>query len=164
MAAIVVGMFCMAYASVPLYNLFCRVTGFGGTTQVALAAPGATGDRTITVRFNADTNPNLPWDFKTNQYVVKVKPGEERLISYHAQNMAEIATSGTAIYNVTPDRAGIYFNKVECFCFNEQKLNAGESTDFPVSFFLDPELLNDPDMDNVDTITLSYTFFPLKES
>lgn len=160
---IVAGMVMLAYASVPLYDLFCRVTGFGGTTQVAAQAPGATGERLITVRFNADTDPNLPWSFRTQQNSLQVRLGEQKLAFFHAENKADHTTFGTAIYNVTPNKAGIYFNKIQCFCFVKQPLEPHQSVDMPVSFFIDPEFMKDPDMDDVDTITLSYTFFPFKE-
>jgi cytochrome c oxidase assembly protein subunit 11 len=164
MCAIVLGMVMLTYASVPLYDLFCRVTGYGGTTQTALQAPDKVYDRVVTIRFNADTNPKLPWDFKPEQIQMKVKVGENHLAFYSATNLDKLPTTGTSVYNVTPHEAGIYFNKIQCFCFEEQLLNPAEKTTFPVSFFIDPDFMNDPNMKNVDTITLSYTFFPITES
>ncbi|WP_448189090.1 cytochrome c oxidase assembly protein [Azospirillum sp. sgz301742] len=156
------GMIGLAYASVPLYSLFCQVTGFGGTTQRAKAAPGAVLDRVVTVQFNADVNSGLPWTFRPNQREVKVKLGETALVSYHAENRSKEPLVGTAVFNVTPEKTGSYFDKIECFCFTEQTLNPGESADLPVAFFVDPALADDPDMEDVTTITLSYTFYRAK--
>ncbi|MEL0072091.1 MAG: cytochrome c oxidase assembly protein [Rhodobiaceae bacterium] len=152
-------MICAAYAAVPLYDLFCRVTGFGGTPQVAEAAPGATGNRTITVRFDASLNRAMPWKFEAPEQAVTLPVGESGLAFYRAENLAAHDVVGTATYNVAPDKAGYYFSKIDCFCFTEQKLRPGEAVDMPVSFFIDPEILEDPEMDDVKTITLSYTFF-----
>ncbi|HYH19187.1 MAG TPA: cytochrome c oxidase assembly protein [Azospirillum sp.] len=162
--ALVAGMVGLAYASVPLYALFCRVTGFGGTTQRAEAAPGTVLERTVTVRFNADVNGSLPWSFRPNQREVKVKLGETALVSYHAENRGTQPVTGTAVFNVTPDKAGIYFNKIECFCFTEQVLQPGQSIDLPVAFFVDPAAAGDVNMEDVKTITLSYTFFRAKDA
>ncbi len=159
LAAVVCGMVGLAFASVPLYELFCRVTGFGGTTQVADSAPETISDRRITVRFNADVSPKLPWDFKPEETSVELRVGEPGLAFYVATNEAGRPTTGTANFNVTPDKAGIYFSKVQCFCFEEQELKPGESMRMGVSFFVDPALLDDPGMADVETITLSYTFF-----
>ncbi len=152
-------MFCLAYASVPLYSLFCKVTGYGGTTQTAKALPKTIGNRKITILFNSDIEPKLNWEFKPLQRGMQVTTGESRLAFYYAKNLNKKTITGTATYNVTPNKAGIYFNKIECFCFTEQSLNANEEATFPVSFFIDPEIENDPYMSDVDTITLSYTFF-----
>ena len=152
-------MICAAYAAVPLYDLFCRVTGFGGTPQVAEAAPGATGNRTITVRFDASLNRAMPWKFEAPEQAVTLPVGETGLAFYRAENLAAHDVVGTATYNVAPDKAGYYFSKIDCFCFTEQVLRPGEAVDMPVSFFIDPEILEDPEMDDVKTITLSYTFF-----
>ena len=152
-------MICAAYAAVPLYDLFCRVTGFGGTPQVAEAAPGATGNRTITVRFDASLNRAMPWKFEAPEQAVTLPVGESGLAFYRAENLAAHDVVGTATYNVAPDKAGYYFSKIDCFCFTEQVLRPGEAVDMPVSFFIDPEILEDPEMDDVKTITLSYTFF-----
>ena len=148
-----------AYAAVPLYDLFCRVTGFGGTTQVAEAAPGAVSDRLMTVRFDASLNRRLPWDFEAPEAAVDIPVGESGLAFYRARNKTDRTITGTATYNVTPEQAGIYFSKIDCFCFTEQVLEPGQAVDMPVSFFIDPEILTDPEMDDVKTITLSYTFF-----
>lgn len=161
---LVFGMVGLAYASVPLYSLFCRVTGFGGTTQRAEAAPTRTVDRKITVRFNADMNAGLPWKFQPEQGKLVVKLGETGLAAYRAENRGSRPTVGTATYNVSPDKVGQYFNKLECFCFTEQTLQPGQSVDMPVAFFVDPALNDDPNMEDVDTITLSYTFFRAKDS
>lgn len=159
-AALAVAMVCMAYASVPLYRLFCQVTGFGGMTQEGIAAPGAVSQREITVLFNADTDPNLNWDFHPLQRELKVKIGEQALAHYVAVNRNGAPVSGHAVYNVVPHGVGPYFVKVQCFCFTEQTLKPHQRADMPVSFYIDPEILNDPEMKNVGTITLSYTFFP----
>jgi cytochrome c oxidase assembly protein subunit 11 len=163
LAAIVAGMAMLAYASVPLYRLFCQVTGYGGTTQEASAFPSKTFDRRINVRFNADTDPNLPWEFKPGEKSMTVKVGAPILTYYKAHNESNEAVKGQAVYNVVPHKAGPYFVKVECFCFTEQVLKAGERVNMPISFYVDPTIMDDPEMDNVDTITLSYTFFPVKK-
>ncbi len=156
---VVAGMLGAAYASVPLYQLFCQVTGYGGTTQVAEALPEKVGERIITVRFNADVDPNLPWAFQPVQREMTVKVGESGLAHFSARNLSGRSTVGTATFNVTPLKAGQYFNKVQCFCFTEQRLAAGASADMPVSFFVDPAIDEDPNLQEVKTITLSYTFF-----
>lgn len=155
-------MLALTFASSSLFRMFCEKTGHGGTTQVAKALPTRVEDRVITVRFNADTQPELPWDFKPLQGQIKVKAGEIGLAFYRGKNLSPHHTVGMATYNVTPHKAGIYFNKVECFCFIEQHLEGGQETDFPVQFFIDPDIVKDPTLDDVDTITLSYTFFRLK--
>lgn len=163
MALLMIG---AAYASVPLYDLFCRVTGYGGTTQVAEIAPGAVNGavngkppRMITVRFDASLNRQLPWAFEAPDSAVELPIGESGLAFYSAKNLTDRQITGTATYNVSPDKAGYYFSKIDCFCFTEQVLEPGQSVDMPVSFFVDPEILTDPEMDDVKTITLSYTFF-----
>ena len=156
---VVAGMIGLSFASVPLYRLFCQVTGFGGTTQVAEAAPGAVSERVIKVRFNADTGPGLPWTFKPVQRAIALKVGESGLAYYRARTLAEVAVTGTSTFNVTPLKAGRYFSKVQCFCFTEQRLEAGQELDMAVSFFVDPAILTDRNLDDVKTITLSYTFF-----
>jgi cytochrome c oxidase assembly protein subunit 11 len=160
LAGVVVAMVGAAYAAVPLYDLFCRVTGFGGTTQVAAAAPETVGERVFTIRFNADVDPALPWAFQPVERSMTVKVGESGLAFFRAENRSTHATAGTATFNVTPLKAGQYFNKVQCFCFTEQRLAAGAGMDMPVSFFVDPAIVDDPNLDEVKTITLSYTFFP----
>ena len=147
-----------AYA-VPLYELFCKVTGYGGTTQIAKGSAKRVLDRKITVRFNADTNLELPWEFQAVQNAVSVKIGEPVLAFYQATSLTNSDVTGTATFNVVPNKAGKYFNKVECFCFTEQTLKAGETVDFPVQFHIDPAFSDDRRLDDVDTITLSYTFF-----
>ncbi len=149
----------LAFASVPLYRLFCQVTGYGGTTQVAETAPGQVFERRITVRFNADVNPKLPWHFQPLERAVTLRVGEPGLAFYRAVNLTDRPVSGTATYNVTPLKAGQYFNKTQCFCFDEQRLEAGEAVEMGVSFFIDPAILEDRNLDDVTTVTLSYTFF-----
>jgi cytochrome c oxidase assembly protein subunit 11 len=159
LTGIVAGMIGLSFASVPLYRLFCQVTGFGGTTQVAEAAPGAVAERVIKVRFNADTAPGLPWAFKPVQREIALRIGESGLAYFRARNLADKAVTGTSTFNVTPLKAGQYFSKVQCFCFDEQRLEAGQELDMAVSFFVDPEIMTDRNLDDVKTITLSYTFF-----
>lgn len=158
--SVFVGMVGLAYASVPLYRAFCQKTGFGGTTQRADAAPAIATDKFITVRFDANTAGSLGWDFHAEQTVMKVKIGEQNMAHYSAKNNTDKTVIGTAIFNVTPAEAGAYFDKIQCFCFTEQTLKAGESADLPVVFFVDPAILDDPDSKAVSEITLSYTFFP----
>ena len=150
-----------SFASAPLYDLFCRVTGYGGTTQRAASAPPApAAARAMTVRFNADVAAGLPWAFQPVARSMTVQVGEETLAYYRAENRGDRALTGTATFNVTPDKAGKYFIKIACFCFQEQALGVGAAAELPVSFYLDPALLDDPRMGDVDTVTLSYTFFP----
>lgn len=156
----VVGMVGMAYASVPLYNLFCRVTGYGGTPGIALAPSKVIGDREITVRFDSSVNPKLAWHFGPTQAPMTIKVGETALAFYRADNKADGPTIGTATFNVTPLKVAKYVEKIDCFCFTEQRLEAGESADMAVSFFVDPAIMDDRFLDDVNTITLSYTFFP----
>jgi len=163
LVGVVAGMGGLAYASVPLYRLFCQVTGFGGTTQVAERLPDRVLDRVITVRFNADVSSSLAWRFRPAQRSIDVRLGEQGLAFFTARNEADAATTGTATFNVSPEAAGSYFNKVECFCFSEQTLEAGARADMPVTFFIDPEIVNDPEAKNIQEITLSYTFFPVKD-
>jgi cytochrome c oxidase assembly protein subunit 11 len=158
-AGAVVGMLGLSYASVPLYRLFCQVTGYGGTTQQADAAPASVADRVITVRFNADTMPDVPWSFRPAQRSVQVKVGEQGMAFYVAANQASRPVTGQATYNVTPAKAGLYFTKIDCFCFTEQTLGAGQRVDMPVAFYIDPAIMDDRNLDDVKTITLSYTFF-----
>ena len=153
------GMVGLAFGAVPLYTLFCQVTGFGGTTQVADAAPAEIGERLVTIRFNADTARDLPWYFKPEQREMTVRVGEMAMAVYNAVNQSDRALVGSSTFNVTPVKAGAYFNKIECFCFEEQTLAPGERADFPVSFFVDPDIVEDRRLDDVTTITLSYTFF-----
>jgi cytochrome c oxidase assembly protein subunit 11 len=147
-------------ASVPLYRIFCQATGYQGTTQNAAAAPTQeiTG-KLITVRFDANTAPGLGWEFRPLVASVQVHPGEEKVIAYRATNLTKLAETGTATHNVTPLRAGIYFDKLQCFCFTKQHLAPGQSVDLAVSFFVDPDIVRDPNTRDVDAITLSYTMF-----
>jgi len=161
---IVCGMIALSFAAVPLYSLFCRVTGFDGTTQVAQAAPGEILERQITVKFNADVNRQLPWDFSPEQREIAVRLGEKGLVAYSARNKAAQPVAGSALYNVTPLKAGKYFNKIQCFCFNEQILAPGQKVSMPVLFYVDPALDEDPSMNDVSVITLSYTFFKTESS
>lgn len=160
---LVAGMSALAYASVPLYNLFCKVTGFGGTTGKAEAAPHEVGEKEVTVLFNADTASDLPWDFKPMQRKVTVKTGEDTLIFFEATNISDEPVTGVAVFNVTPNKLGKYFDKIQCFCFDNQLLQPGERMEMPVSFFVDPAMEADKDVNEVKTITLSYTFFRAKE-
>jgi len=153
------GMVGLSFAAVPLYDLFCSVTGFGGTTQTAEAAPDAIGTRVMAVQFNSDVSHDVPWRFKPSQREVELRVGEVGLAFYSATNESENTILGSATFNVTPLKAGYYFTKVDCFCFEEQVLRPGESAELPVTFYIDPEIVNDRDMDDVTTITLSYTFF-----
>jgi cytochrome c oxidase assembly protein subunit 11 len=150
----------LAYASVPLYRMFCQVTGFGGTPQRAETAPDKTVERRMTIRFDANTAGTLPWIFEPVQRALEVKVGEENFAYYRATNKSDHAVTGSAVFNVTPDTTGAYFNKIQCFCFTRQTLNAGESIELPVSFFVDPAIVEDHGLDKVNTITLSYTFYP----
>ena len=159
LVGVAVGMVGLAFASVPLYRLFCQVTGFGGTTQVAAEMPEAVLDRTMIVRFNADVDPKLPWAFQPNQRQISVRIGEAGLAIFTARNLSEAPVTGTATFNVTPLKAGRYFDKVQCFCFDEQHLEPGQEVEMAVSFFVDPAIMDDRNLDEVKTITLSYTFF-----
>jgi cytochrome c oxidase assembly protein subunit 11 len=156
------GMLGLAYAGVPLYEMFCKATGYGGTTQVATTGPGRVLARTVTVRFDTSRDGNLPWKFEPVQREVKVRLGEEKLVFFRATNLSQRPIVGTATYNVTPDIAGPWFNKIQCFCFTEQLLRPGETVDMPVTFFVDPDMAKDHKYDRVTTITLSYTFFEAK--
>ncbi len=159
LTGVIAGMVGLSFAAVPLYRLFCAVTGYGGTPQIGpQASPGAIG-RMITVRFNADVNGALPWTFQPVLPEVKVHLGEEQLAFYEARNQARAPVTGRALYNVTPDKVGKYFHKTECFCFTEQTLAAGQDMQFPLSFWVDPAIATDPNTADVTTITLSYTFF-----
>jgi cytochrome c oxidase assembly protein subunit 11 len=167
-ALLAVAMIGLAYASVPLYRLFCQATGFGGTTGRAEAAalPGeqtlrALGGRTIKVRFDSNIAPGMAWKFAPRDRETTIKVGEKRMAFFTATSMAATPTTGRAIFNVSPDVAGAYFRKIDCFCFTEQTLTAGETVQMPVTYFIDPAILDDPDAKKIDEITLSYTFFPV---
>nr|YP_007890656.1 heme biosynthesis protein [Jakoba bahamiensis]AGH24150.1 heme biosynthesis protein [Jakoba bahamiensis] len=168
--SIVIGMAGLSYGSVPLYRLFCQVTGFGGTTQVSDSVSEVLTEhsneiqnRLITVRFNADVSDSMPWKFYPMQQEIRVLVGETALAFYTAENPTDESIVGVSTYNVNPQQAGIYFNKIQCFCFEEQRLKPHESIDMPVFFFIDPEFLEDPKMSEVDSITLSYTFFDVEK-
>jgi cytochrome c oxidase assembly protein subunit 11 len=151
-----------AYAAVPLYNWFCRTTGFGGTTQVSTAAPSQVLGRTITVRFDANVAPGLPWRFVPEKNSVDVHIGEVLTVNYVVTNLAARDTVGQASYNVTPPTTGAYFQKINCFCFTEQSMKAGETREMPVVFYVDPALAQDAEQNGLNTITLSYTYFPVR--
>src|SRR5262249_3879944 len=157
--AVILAMVGLTAASVPLYRLFCQVTGYGGTTQVARQAPGASELPAITVRFDAEVDPTLPWRFQPVEHEVVVRPGEQRLAFYEATNLADHPVVGRATFNVTPHKVGGYFDKLQCFCFDEQTLAPHATAQLAVSFFVDPALLADADTREVRDITLSYTFF-----
>ena len=151
-------MLSLSYAAVPLYDIFCRVTGFGGTTQIASSAPGSSGHPNISIRFESNITDSLNWDFYSKTKTVKIPMGEEKTIYYFAKNLSDEPIVGTATFNVTPAKAGQYFMKIDCFCFVEQLLNPGESMNMPVTFFIDPDLYKDENVQEVNEITLSYTF------
>jgi len=167
LVAIVGGMLALAYAASPLYEMFCKATGFAGTPIVA--QEGAQGEgrpvlsRTVTVRFDSNVDPNLSWRFQPVEREVKVRLGEEKLVYFRATNVSQRPIVGTATYNVTPEPAGPWFNKLQCFCFTEQRLKPGEKRDMTVVFFVDPELAKDWEQDGLDTITLSYTMYPARQ-
>lgn len=160
-ALFVAGMVGLAYASVPLYRLFCQVTGFAGTPQRTDQASTAVGDRVITVRFDANVGPGLNWKFEPEERTVEARIGENRLAFYKVTNMSDRPLVGSATYNVTPDQAGGFFNKMQCFCFTEQRVEPGETIEMPVSFFIDPAIEKDKDGSWIREITLSYTFYPV---
>jgi cytochrome c oxidase assembly protein subunit 11 len=176
--ALVVGMVGLTYASVPLYRMFCQATGFGGTvkegksvedklrrreTEHNEALEAAAAKRELTVTFNADVSDGLPWKFWPTQRSVKIHPGQSALAFYTAQNNSDQPITGVSTYNVAPQQAGQYFNKVQCFCFEEQRLLPGEKVDMPVFFYIDPEFATDPRMRGINSITLSYTFFQVND-
>ena len=161
---IVIFMTGLAYASVPLYKLFCQITGYGGTTQVTENTSTAIIlDHPLTVRFDANVNRALNWKFEPINKPITINPGEEIVVDYRATNLGSESSTGTSTFNVTPAKAGAYFMKMECFCFQEQTLQPGESVDMPVKFFVDPEIVADENVSDVKEITLSYTFFPAIE-
>lgn len=162
--AMVLAMAAMSYAAVPLYKIFCQATGQGGTTQKALAPSTEITSHIITVRFDANVTPGMPWLFEPDVRSVEVKAGENVLAFFKATNTSDRAIKGTASYNVSPDPAGRHFNKVECFCFTEQTLQPGETVEMPVSFFVDPKIVSDRDASWIREITLSYTFYPSAET
>jgi cytochrome c oxidase assembly protein subunit 11 len=159
----VVAMVGAAYAAVPLYNWFCRTTGFGGTPQVAIAAPSHMLDRKLKVRFDANVVGGLPWRFEPEHNSIEVKVGEVVTVNYRVVNESARETVGIASYNVSPSTVGAYFAKINCFCFTDQRLKAGEKRDMAVVFFVDPELVKDSEQDGLDAITLSYTMYPVRQ-
>lgn len=156
---VVLSMIGLSFAAVPLYRLYCQATGFAGTTQKAEKPSDVVLDRTITLHFDANVARDLTWHFEPVQRTIDVKVGENVLAFYRATNTSDKPLTGTAVFNVTPEAAGIHFNKVECFCFTEQTLEPGQSVDMPVSFFVDPAIVDDEDANNLLELTLSYTFF-----
>ncbi len=163
LAGIVVGMVGLSFAAVPLYDLFCRVTGYGGTPAVAAQAPGAVPDDRITVRFDASLARGMPWTFRAVEREMQVALGQQGLAFYRAHNPTAHPVKGIASFNVVPFAAGAHFSKIECFCFVEQTLAPGETVEMPVAFFVDPAIRDDPDANDVSEITLSYTFFVAEE-
>lgn len=153
-------MLALAFASVPLYRIFCEVTGFDGTTQRSAAAPGAVAGQ-IGVRFDANINGGLPWRFEPAD-PIRIHPGARTTINYTAENLSGRTTRGQAVFNVSPAQAGAFFSKIECFCFTEQTLKAGAKVEMPVVFFVDPKIRTDPATRDIDEITLSYTFYPVE--
>lgn len=163
LATFVAGMVGLSFASVPLYQLFCQVTGYGGTLNTEnVTASSEISKRTIKVRFDSNISPKLDWRFEPLQREIIVHLGEEKLAFYEAENTSSQALSGQAIFNVTPYKAAPYFSKIDCFCFTEQTLAAGQTVPMPVQFFVDPEIFEDPSTRDISTITLSYTFYPLE--
>jgi cytochrome c oxidase assembly protein subunit 11 len=160
----VVLMLGLSFASVPLYRAFCRATGYGGTTHVAAAGPAREGSRTLTIRFDANVAPGLPWSFEPETPEIALKTGTTATVYYRVHNLSARPTAANALYNVTPEVGGFYFNKISCFCFSEQHLGPDEVAELPVVFFLDPALDKDPTLRAVDSLTLSYTFFAAKRA
>ena len=161
--AVAAGMVAMSFAAVPLYRMFCQVTGFGGTTQRAEAVAGPVLDRMMTVRLDSNVGAGLPWEFKPVDRQIELKVGEQAQGIYRATNRSDRPITGTATFNVSPPLAGAYFVKIECFCFTEQTLEPGQSADMPVVFYVDPAIADDPDVARLGTITLSYTFYPAEQ-
>jgi cytochrome c oxidase assembly protein subunit 11 len=159
---LVAGMVGLSFAAVPFYSWFCRATGYGGTTQVAKSAPSQVSERTVTVRFDSNVAPGLPWRFEPERRTIDVKLGEVVTVYYAVTNEAARETAGQAGYNVSPPRVGIYFTKINCFCFTEQTMQPGEKRDMAVVFYVDPKLAKDSEADGVNLITLSYTFYPVR--
>ena len=162
-SAVVVSMVGAAYAAVPFYNWFCKTTGFGGTTQVAERAPDHILDRTLTIRFDSNVSPGLPWRFQPEQNAIQVRIGEVATAHYKVVNESARQIAAQASYNVSPPTVGAYFDKINCFCFTEQRLKAGETREMTVVFYIDPAIVDDRDQNDLNTITLSYTFYRLRE-
>jgi cytochrome c oxidase assembly protein subunit 11 len=161
--AVAAGMVGAAYAAVPLYNWFCKTTGFGGTTQVAERAPDHILDRTLTIRFDSNVTSGLPWKFQPEQNAIQVRIGEVATVRYKVINEAAREITAQASYNVSPPTVGVYFDKINCFCFTEQRLKPGETREMTVVFYVDPSIVKDHDQDDLNIITLSYTFYRLRE-
>ena len=159
LVGLVAGMVGLSFASVPLYRVFCQVTGYGGVPQRAEKAPGEVLDRTVTIRFDGNVDSSLPWTFAPVKQTMDVKIGETALAFFKASNNSSVPVSGRAIFNVSPELAGRYFTKIECFCFKQQTLAAGQTVDMPVTFFVDPKFVDDEDTKDISEITLSYTFY-----
>ena len=159
LVGLVAGMVGLSFTSVPLYRVFCQVTGYGGVPQRAEKAPGEVLDRTVTIRFDGNVDRSLPWTFAPVQQTMDVKIGETALAFFKATNNSSVPVSGRAIFNVSPELAGRYFTKIECFCFKQQTLAAGQTVDMPVTFFVDPKFVDDEDTKDISEITLSYTFY-----
>jgi len=162
MALAAAAMLALAFASVPLYRVFCQVTGYGGTTRRTSVAPApeAVLDRSLTVEFDANVGPGITWRFEPAQRQQQLKIGEQGLAFYRASNLSNTPQVGMAVFNVTPHKAGSYFNKIQCFCFTAQRLDPGQTVEMPVAYFIDPAIVDDPDLKKLTTITLSYTFYP----
>lgn len=158
LVAVMVGMVGLSFAAVPLYRAFCAATGYGGTPQIGSGSSPGVATALITVRFDANTSPGLPWNFEPAQPKTTLRLGEEQVAFYTARNDAKTPVTGVAVYNVSPDKVGKYFHKTACFCFNEQTLAPGQEMQFPLSYWVDPAIATDPDTANVREITLSYTF------
>jgi cytochrome c oxidase assembly protein subunit 11 len=158
---IIAAMVALVAATPRLYRAFCEATGFNGTTQRADRAPGAVAGQ-VKVQFDANVHPGLPWKFEPEQVAVNIAPGAQTKVFYRAENLSQRAVTGQAVYNVSPDTVGKYFKKIQCFCFTEQTLQAGQKVDMPVIFFVDPAIAKDPDAKDVHEITLSYTFYPVE--
>ena len=166
-ALLVLGMLALGYASVPLYRIFCQVTGFAGTTQVADAAEAETvqvADTTLSIRFDSNVSSALPWTFRPEQVTDTVSVGARDLAIFLATNNSDEAVTGSAVFNVTPLQAGKYFNKIQCFCFSEQTLRPHQTARMPVLYYVDPKILEDPDTRDIKEITLSYTFYPVDQN
>ena len=159
----VAGMVGLAYASVPFYDWFCRATGFGGRPQIATSVPQGIAARTVSVRFDGNVTGGLPWRFQPEQNSIDVKLGEVVTVNFVATNLSARETTGQAAYNVAPPTTGSYFTKINCFCFTEQRLGPGEKREMPVVFYVDPSLAKDAELDDLNTITLSYSFYPVRE-
>ena len=159
LVSVTLAMLGASFAAIPLYRVFCAVTGYGGTPQIGPEVPHGIAAGKITVRFNADVNPGLPWKFAPEQDKVTLKLGEQQVAFYTARNEAATPVTGIALYNVTPDKVGKYFHRTACFCFNQQTLPPGQQMEFPVRFWVDPAIATDPNTADVNVITLSYTFY-----